>query len=150
MAKKKQIGPFEEAIPKRKSTVKLVSYTLRATINTGPYENLSPEVTVEAESLQEAHEVAMNHIAGLFRKYSINAPIVKDVAIDTTNTVVDTVDQGASTGQFSDHYMKIHGAINSTNNKELLMTWRPKVADSKKLIAAEKRDLTNFIDSKLK
>lgn len=48
----------------------LKEYTLKATIPTGSYANIQPEITVEAESLEEAHAIVMPHIKGLFQQYS--------------------------------------------------------------------------------
>jgi hypothetical protein len=50
----------------KKVKVKLVKYTMGATIPTGEYSNLRPEITVEAETLQEAEEFMIPYIEHLF------------------------------------------------------------------------------------
>ena len=48
---------------------KLISYTVKATIPTGMYANIQPEITVEAVSLEVAERAVMPHIEALFAKY---------------------------------------------------------------------------------
>jgi hypothetical protein len=58
------------ATPKApKSTVKLISYTMKAVIPTGPYANIQPEITIQASSLQEAQDYIVPHLDGLYEKY---------------------------------------------------------------------------------
>ena len=52
--------------------VKLVSYTMKAMIRIGEYESIEPEVTVEAETIKEAHDFVFGYISDLRRGYSIN------------------------------------------------------------------------------
>lgn len=47
-----------------------MQFTLKATIPTGNYANLQPEITVEAESFEEAKAMAMPHIQSMFAEYS--------------------------------------------------------------------------------
>lgn len=51
------------------STVKLVTYTIKAIIPTGAYANIQPEITVSAESLEEAEAYVIPHINKLFEEF---------------------------------------------------------------------------------
>lgn len=55
-------------------TTKLKEFTVKATIPTGSYANIQPEITVEAESMQEAESFAMPYIKQMFEQYS-DAPL---------------------------------------------------------------------------
>ena len=60
----------KQAVPKPvKSTVKLISYTMKAVIPTGPYANIQPEISFTASSLQEAQDYIVPHLDGLFERY---------------------------------------------------------------------------------
>lgn len=48
---------------------RLISYTMKATIPTGQYANIQPEVTVEAESIEAAERAVMPYFETLFAKY---------------------------------------------------------------------------------
>ncbi len=48
---------------------KLISYTIKATIPTGQYANIQPEVTVQAESIEAAERAVMPYIETLFARY---------------------------------------------------------------------------------
>lgn len=48
---------------------KLKQFTIKATIPTGQYANIQPEITVEAESFDDAKAVAMLHIEQLHAQY---------------------------------------------------------------------------------
>ena len=68
--KRKAIMEKEVETPKApKSTVKLISYTMKAVIPTGPYANIQPEITITASSLQEAQDYIVPHLDGLYEKY---------------------------------------------------------------------------------
>ncbi|MES2408793.1 MAG: hypothetical protein V4509_00650 [Patescibacteria group bacterium] len=56
-------------IIKQKAKVTLTSYTIKATISTGDYSNIQPEITVIAPSLEEAEAVVMPHIMALYEKH---------------------------------------------------------------------------------
>ena len=55
-------------------TIKLKEFTVKATIPTGSYANLQPEITVEAESMQEAEAYVMPQIQKMFQEFS-DAPL---------------------------------------------------------------------------
>ncbi len=71
MAKKQKEVPEVEVkeTPTPKSKIKLISYTVRAIIPTGPYANIQPEITIEAPSLEEAKTFIYPHIDQLFGRY---------------------------------------------------------------------------------
>jgi hypothetical protein len=48
---------------------KLISYTLKATIPTGQYANIQPEITVSADTIEHAERAVMPYIETLFAKY---------------------------------------------------------------------------------
>lgn len=48
---------------------KLISYTMKATIPTGQYANIQPEVTVQAASIEAAERAVMPYFETLFAKY---------------------------------------------------------------------------------
>ncbi len=48
---------------------KLISYTMKAVIPTGQYANIQPELTVEAESIEQAERAVMPYIESLFARY---------------------------------------------------------------------------------
>ena len=52
------------------SEPQLQSYTIKATIPTGNYANIQPEITVTAGSMEEAKSVVMPHIQSMYREYS--------------------------------------------------------------------------------
>jgi hypothetical protein len=58
----------------------LLSYTVRATIPTGMYANIIPEITIKAATLEIAERAVMPHIEALFAKYreGDRAPIKKE------------------------------------------------------------------------
>jgi hypothetical protein len=52
------------------SEPQLQSYTIKATIPTGSYANIQPEITVTAESMEAAKATVMPHIQTMYREYS--------------------------------------------------------------------------------
>lgn len=64
----------------------LKSYTLKATIPTGQYANLQPEVTVEAETFETAHAEAQLYIETVWAQYG-EKPLIKQ---GTTSVLANT------------------------------------------------------------
>jgi hypothetical protein len=62
----------------------LKSYTIKAVIPTGPYANVQPEITVEANSLKDAEDYLLPHIDALFEKYLNLSDRPKPRVVDTT------------------------------------------------------------------
>jgi hypothetical protein len=110
---------------------RLVSYTLKATIRTGEYESLSPVITVEANTIEQAYEFAMGHIKDLTQKYSTN------------------VDRSAPmTIALSDHYEKVLKVIGSASDPSALDSYSESVRNSKKLSLLEKQLLNDIINER--
>ncbi len=57
---------------------------MKAVIATGQYENIQPEITVEATTLEQAHELVMPYIKSLHNQFSVNA--VKQATVKTEPT----------------------------------------------------------------
>lgn len=62
-------------------TTKLQSYTLKATIPTGNYANLQPEITVTAPDMETAKALVMPHIETLYSEYSDIKLSAKEAAV---------------------------------------------------------------------
>jgi hypothetical protein len=77
---------------------KKLTYSIKATIPTGPYANIIPEITVEADTLDEASALVLPHIELLYMKYlnyterrqpytppvvAIKPPVVAEVNVGT-------------------------------------------------------------------
>lgn len=72
--KKEVVKATVKLVQKKKKKVKapkfkLISYTIKATIPTGQYANIQPEVTVSAESIEAAERAVMPYIETLFARY---------------------------------------------------------------------------------
>lgn len=65
--KKKKVSQPKKVVGK--PTVKLISFSVKATIPTQAYGNLMPEITVEADSIDEASNAVMPVIEEMFVKY---------------------------------------------------------------------------------
>ncbi len=48
---------------------KLITYTLKAVIPTGQFANIQPEITVQANSIEQAERAVMPYIEAMFAKY---------------------------------------------------------------------------------
>lgn len=53
---------------------KIKQFSIKATIPTGSYANIQPEIVVETDSVEDAKRVAMPHIKSMFAEYS-DAPL---------------------------------------------------------------------------
>jgi len=62
--KKKEVKPVPPELK-----IKLVSYTVRATIPTMMYGNIQPEITVEARTMEDAKLAVFPHIEELYQTY---------------------------------------------------------------------------------
>ena len=58
----------------KKSKVKFVSFTMGATIPTQAYGNITPSITVEAPSYEEARDFAASKIEELYKQYAETTP----------------------------------------------------------------------------
>lgn len=57
------------ALAPQKSTTKLISYSIKAVIPTGPYANIQPEIVISANSIEDASAFVLPHLDELFEKY---------------------------------------------------------------------------------
>ena len=55
--------------PKPKSTVEMISYSIKMVIPTVAYGNIQPEIVVKASSPQEAHDFIVPHMNKLWKEY---------------------------------------------------------------------------------
>lgn len=122
-------------IPKNSITLK--SYTIRATIPTGNFANIVPEITVEADSLESASSVVLPHIEMLYSKYLDYTVKPKIVTPPVSEMKV-----------VSEYYGRALKMINGTKNKAVLADLKQKVKDSNNLLDTEKESLYMLIDSK--
>ena len=66
---KKLVKKVLKGSKKPESKFHLVSYTMKAVIPTGQYANIQPEITVQAETLEQAERAVMPYIETLFARY---------------------------------------------------------------------------------
>ena len=138
----------------------LVTYTMRATIRTGDYSNIQPEVTVMAKTLQEASDQLLPHMDMLYAKYfdfmapkaspaKQPAPLasVTKPAIDTANMPFEAVHEMISQNK-SDAYLKAESAIKSCQNVDAIELISTRIGSSKTLNDNEKRVLMVEIEAK--
>jgi hypothetical protein len=130
---------------KQPKVPKLVLFTMKAVIATGPYENIQPEITIEAETLEHAHELVMPYIKGLYRDFSINkTPSVipkvstPDVAMMITDIPTPTEKTKLDELNLSEPAMTAVNAIKATTSKEVLAQLKAKVLASTKIPQSEK------------
>ena len=163
----------EKAVKEKKPKVELVTYTIRATIPTGAYSNICPEVTVKAESLEVAERAVMPHIERLFAKYRDGsgqskeireevvqpvypplAPVNTPVQNNPTNIVQSTpigsvpLTSEAPKPILAAPYQKAQQAVNSCTSLEALTLIRAQVEKSEKLVDGEKSNLRSLIAAK--
>lgn len=116
----------------------VVKYTMKAVIPTGPYANIQPEITVEAMTLDAAHELIMPYIDGLFESY-LNASdrtrpkvtmVVTEKKVEAPRNIGD-----------SEPCKRARQAIGTCYSLEALDLVTEKIANSVKLTALEKLSL---------
>ncbi len=71
-----------------KKPFELVSYSVKAVIPVGAYANIQPEITIRAESIEQAERVVMPFIEALFTKYRSDGTIVSTVTTAPAKPVV--------------------------------------------------------------
>jgi hypothetical protein len=127
-------------------TPKLVSYTMKAVIPTGPYANIQPEIVVTAKTIEEASAMVMPYIDQLFVDY-LN---LADRARPKVTMVVREEKEEkkpVNVGE-SEASKKARTAIETCNSVEALDLIAERVARSEKLTALEKLDLKMPIATK--
>lgn len=160
MNKKSQVKIIKNALAKMK--VKLISYTLKAVIPTGAYENLQPEITVEADTIENAYRFCIEHVEELRSKYSINAPLVVGSQIEipegqlrrtSTNPVLENTVGSTETSSSatipSPAFGKAKQAIDSCLTPEALDLIAQQIIKSVKLNELEKNSLLIIASNKV-
>lgn len=135
----------------KKPKVELVSYTVRATIPTGAYSNICPEVTVKAKTLEEAERAVMPHIEKLFAKYrdGNGTPPPEKVEVGTILkkeevTPAVEVPKPVLAAPFNEAKKR----IDMCTNTEALNVISKRIEISEKLIDSEKAILRDLVAKK--
>jgi len=144
---------------KKVSKVELVSYSMNMTIPTGNYANIQPEITVKAQTIEEAHEYITPHMNKLWKEYYLilerkPEPVVKPVK--TVNApvpaetqkaqVVATPAEAQKSPVASAAYDKATQAITSCLSLDALTLIEKQVKDSVKLEPGDKIRLFKLCD----
>lgn len=164
MAKEKVAKPA-----KTPSKVELVSYTIRAVISTGQYSNIQPEITVLANTLEEAKAYVLPHVDELFKVYLnrgdrpvyfVGGTAAKAEPIVTTANVIDppkgngkpepetkaeTVKEPAKSTGPSEPFKKAFQAVTSCLSAEALAVIKGQIEKSVKLNDKEKTELAEVV-----
>lgn len=61
--------PKNKLNTKKKLSVKMVTYSIKMTIPTGPYANIVPEIVVRGGSIEEAHNFIAPHMNKMWKEY---------------------------------------------------------------------------------
>lgn len=158
MTKKKDVAvPKETAKAPSKPNVKLLSYTIKAVIPTGAYANIQPEITVQAENLQEAENYVIPHINKLFEDFlnkserrTVQPKVeVKEVVIEPTKVTVDGNPTGM-TVEVTEAFKKANNAIVNAMSHEALDIISDQIQKSVKLQPSEKDRLMVELLTKIK
>lgn len=72
-------------------SITLKEFSVKATIPTGSYANIQPEIKVEAETMQEAEEFAMPYITQMFERYS-DAPLKQKSVVEKLQSFNEDVE----------------------------------------------------------
>ena len=150
----------------KKPKFKLVSYTLKATIPTGQYANIQPEITVEAESIEAAERAVMPYIESMFAKYrdggvrriepaqpDKNQQVVKMVPIAdhigrNDRAAVDVPTPEPDSINLTVPYNRAKSAVESCTSVDALKLVSEQIEKSTKLIDTEKVDLKKLVTTK--
>ncbi len=182
---KKTVSTIQEADsvpkikPEKKPKVKLISYTMKAVIPTGMYANIQPEITVEAETIEQAERFLMGHIEEMFAKYRSDGsqvptakPIgttpggqfttVKDrkgtyeevskgteALLETATEQKQSIQEVAPAIILSEPFKRAKGAVESCMSSDALQLVAAQIEKSVKLIDSEKVELRSIVMIKL-
>jgi hypothetical protein len=147
--------------------VKLIRYTVKATIPTGAYANICPEVVVEAETLEQAERAVMPHIEALFAKYreggeiKVNYPPVSPTIVygpatgpmtpkvyvgdDMSTTITSSTTAVAPAITMSEPFNRAKRAIEGCTTVEASQLIEDQVGKSVKLTGDEKQQLFTLV-----
>jgi hypothetical protein len=139
---------------KTKPTVMLFNYTIKAVIPTGPFANIQPEISVCAETLEEAEKFVIPHIDKLFVKY-FNAylngiPEVKSThkPPEPTQKLVNVATTDPEGLMKTEARIKAEQAINGCTSLEALTLVKSRIENSVKLTPEEKVVLAFTLNTK--
>jgi hypothetical protein len=157
--------------------VKLINYTIKAVIPTGPFGNIQPEITVSANSIEDAQAIVFAHIETLFKTYldftvpKPAAPTVGVVGVSSLNDQIQTVAPkvqpvGAtvsSNGQtepmnvvkgpveeLSDAFKAAAKAISGARTEKAIVMFGEQIGISIRLMAKEKSQLFGIMQDRRK
>ena len=126
--------------------VKLVSYSVRATIPTGAYANICPEIVVQAVSIEAAERAVMPHIEAMFAKYregsTTHLPTPVNHVVNTApQSVVIEVNGGNRDVHMSRPFNRAQSAIDNATSMEAIDLLQSQIEKSVKLVESEKTEL---------
>jgi tRNA C32,U32 (ribose-2'-O)-methylase TrmJ len=120
---------------------------MKAVIPTGPYANLQPEITVEAETIKEAQEYLLPHIDELFGLY-LNRSERREPTVTITKDVPATPKVVEVTVTKSETFFKAENAINNAQQKEVLVIILDQILASSRLSESEKQELIGIVGAR--
>jgi hypothetical protein len=176
---KKTINPIDVSEvsagkPTPSPKVKLISYSIKAVIPTGPYANVQPEIIVQAKTLNDARDYVLPHFDELYERYLncgdkpkskitvVNIELPKTAIHTTETTPTATTEAKVSAPEvkvdvgndlpsgFSPAYNKAKMAIESCKSQEAFGLVAGQVGKSTRLTSQEKVDLGSVLELKLK
>lgn len=137
-----------------KKEPKMVSYSLKMTIPTGPYANIIPEIVVNADNMEQAYLFIAPHLNKLWKEYymiseRVNKPIApQDVKMLPNEQQIVSNSQVTESPINSVAFNRATQAINSCTNKEALDLIADRVEKSVKLTPEDKDILKPIIKDK--
>lgn len=127
----------------KKPKIKLVTYSVKATIPVGQYANICPEVTVQAVNIETAERAVMPHIEAMFTKYREGVPTPKP------QTVIEKIEYTAPvTGTpipLSAPFTRAKSAIDNATTLDAIDLLQSQVEKSVKLVQSEKDELLKLL-----
>ena len=143
----------------KKTPPMLCSYTIKATISTGAYSNIQPEITVYSETIEEAEKILLPHIEALYDKYLdyTNRPKInyygksippKELVTEAPKELVQEAPK-EDVPYVSEPFTKAKNAVLGCKNIEAVNLISAKIERSEKLNNREKLDLSVFIIGKI-
>ena len=149
----------------KETKVKLVNFTIKAIIPTGAYANISPEITVEAETLDQANDYVMPFIESMYAKYlNMNerppqtsakvcspaptkpAPVAPPAPTEPAPVAPEPAKKLEPTGSVA--FIKAEQAVKSCNSKEALAVVENQINVSTRLLPKEKAELLLLVQAK--
>jgi len=137
---------------KKTPEVKLVKYTIGATIQTGPYSNIRPEITVEAETLNQAEEFVfpyIEHLFNTFLNFTERANPMQEEYTTPNNDIEEKTDDPQTEIVLSEAYNKALNTLNNCTSIESVNMVVQAIDKSVKLNVDEKKILLNQSAKKL-